>query len=231
MRFRAVLALILLTVLLRPEHGARAGDPVVSDSFMVSTANPLASKAARDIIQAGGNAVDAAIAAQLVLGLVEPQSSGIGGGAFMLYYNATDRSVVSYDGRETAPMAATPDLFMLPDGEPMSWSAAAEGGLPVGTPGVLRMLELAHGEHGNLPWADLFAPAIRHARQGFVLSPRLYEVLDWVEEPERFPTFYRFYFDHNGARKELSSPRSHVRGSRRTRHAPRPARGQSRRGL
>ena len=205
MRFSAALAIVCLTIAFAQGQQARSGEPVVSDGFMVSTANPLASKAARDIILAGGNAIDAAIAAQLVLGLVEPQSSGIGGGAFMLYYNATDRSVTSFDGRETAPMAATPDLFMLPDGEPMSWSVASEGGLPVGTPGALRMLEMAHTKHGRLPWTDLFASAIRHAQNGFLLSPRLYEVLDWVEEPERFPAFYHFYFDHNGERKPVGT--------------------------
>jgi gamma-glutamyltranspeptidase/glutathione hydrolase len=187
--------------------GARvwSAEPVVSDDFMVATANPLATKAARDIILAGGSAVDATIAAQLVLGLVEPQSSGIGGGAFLLYYDAASKSVLSYDGRETAPMAATPDLFVNPDGEPMSWWAASEGGLAVGTPGLLRMLEAAHEQYGRLPWADLFAPAIRHARAGFVLSPRLHEMLGWIEEPKRFPTLYEFYFDHNGERKPVGT--------------------------
>jgi len=205
MRVFAVLVLVCCAAAALPASPVRAGEPVVSRDFMVSTANPLASKAARDIILAGGNAVDAAIAAQMVLGLVEPQSSGIGGGAFMLYYDAAARSVTSYDGRETAPMAATPDLFLQLDGEPMSWSTAAEGGLPVGTPGVLRMLEMVHAAHGRLPWADLFEPAIRLARHGFVLSPRLYLVLDWVEEPEKFETFYRFYFDHNRARKPVGT--------------------------
>ena len=172
MRFAATFALVLLGVLVAQDQRSWASGPTVSDSFMVSTANPLASKAARAIIRAGGNAVDAAIAAQMVLGLVEPQSSGIGGGAFMLYYDAADRTVTSYDGRETAPMAATPDLFMLSDGEPMAWTRAAEGGLPVGAPGTLRMLEMAHAEHGRLPWADLFA-----------MSQRVFEIMPYRGEP------------------------------------------------
>ncbi len=205
MRFPAVLALACLVAFFLADRRVWSSEPVVSVNFMVSTANPLATKVARDMILAGGSAVDATIAAQLVLGLVEPQSSGIGGGAFMLYYDGANRQVVSYDGRETAPMAATSDLFMEPGGEPMSWYTASEGGLPVGTPGLLRMLELAHAQHGSLPWADLFAPAIRHAENGFLLSPRLYEVLAWVEDPQRFPTFYNFYFDHNGERKPVGT--------------------------
>jgi len=205
MRVGIAIVVVWCAFTIAPFERSWAAGPVVSEDFMVTTANPLATKAARDVILAGGNAVDAAIAAQMVLGLVEPQSSGIGGGAFMLYYDAATRTVTSYDGRETAPMAATPNLFLLPDGEPMSWSTAAEGGLPVGTPGVLRMLEMAHAAHGRLPWADLFQPAIQHARHGFILSPRLFDVLGWIEEPKRFETLYNFYFDQNGERKPVGT--------------------------
>ncbi|MEM7121161.1 MAG: gamma-glutamyltransferase [Pseudomonadota bacterium] len=205
MRLLVALALIGLFVLPFGRHDSWAAGPVVSEDFMASTANPLATKAARDMIVAGGSAVDAAIAAQMVLGLVEPQSSGIGGGAFLLFYDADERTVTSFDGRETAPLAATPALFLEPDGEPMSWTTASEGGLPVGTPGVVKMLEMVHARHGKLPWADLFEPAIGLAENGFTMSPRLHEVLDWVEEPERFPTFFNFYFDHNGERKPVGT--------------------------
>ncbi len=140
---------------------------------MVSAANPLAVQAGVDVLARGGSAVDAAIAVQMVLNVVEPQSSGIGGGAFMLHLDAASRRLLAYDGRETAPAAATPDQFLLPDGKPMPFLAAVDGGLSVGTPGVLRMLERAHQAHGRLPWADLFAPAIRLAAQGFAISPRL----------------------------------------------------------
>jgi gamma-glutamyltranspeptidase/glutathione hydrolase len=201
-RLAAFAVFVLATIAALP---LRAGEPVLSEDFMVSTANPHASRAARDIILQGGSAVDAAIAAQLVLTLTEPQSSGIGGGAFMLHFDAGNGAVVSYDGRETAPASATQDLFRHPDGSLMGWTEAAEGGIPVGIPGVLAMLELAHGEHGKLPWADLFEPAIMLARDGFEISPRLYEVLDWVEGPERFPAFFAFYFDTDGNRKPVGT--------------------------
>lgn len=200
-RFLAlVLALVCLTAALPLPAGA-AQPPAVSERFMVSTANPLATMAARDIILQGGSAVDAAIAAQLVLTLTEPQSSGLGGGAFLLTYDAADGTVASYDGRETAPASATPDLFVHPDGSVMDWSEAAEGGLSVGVPGVVAMLAMAHADQGRLPWADLFAPAIALAEKGFLLSPRLYEVLDWVDGPERFPAFYEQFYSLDGERK------------------------------
>ena len=184
---------------------ARAGEPVVSEEFMVSTANPHATQAGRDIIMQGGSAVDATIAAQLVLTLTEPQSSGIGGGAFMLHFDQQSGVVVSYDGRETAPASATPDLFRHADGTVMGWLEAAEGGIPVGVPGVIRMLELAHQEQGNLPWAALFEPAINLAENGFAISPRVFEVVGWVEGPERFPAFYAFYFNDDGSRKPVGT--------------------------
>ncbi|MGE0723467.1 MAG: gamma-glutamyltransferase [Alphaproteobacteria bacterium] len=144
---------------------------------MVVAANPHASEAGRRILRAGGNAVDAAIAVQLVLTLVEPQSSGIGGGAFLLHWSAADRTVAAYDGRETAPAAATQDQFLGPDGKPLRFMDAVVGGLSVGVPGVVRMMDLAHRRHGRLPWADLFAPAIALAEHGFAMSPRLHALL------------------------------------------------------
>jgi len=197
--------LVLLATALLAAGPSEAREPVVSTEFMVATANPLATEAARDIIVAGGSAVDAAIAAQLVLTLTEPQSSGIGGGAFMLHFDSATGSVVSYDGRETAPASASPDLFRHDDGSLMGWYEAAEGGRATGVPGVIRMLELAHRQHGVLPWADLFAPAIDLAENGFLISPRLYEVLGWVEGAERFPAFYSLYFDEEGRRKPIGT--------------------------
>lgn len=141
--------------------------------YMAVSANPLATQAGVEILREGGSAVDAAIAMQLVLGLVEPQSSGIGGGAFLLHYDARQKTVRSYDGRETAPAAAHPAWF-LRDGKPVPYGEAVNSGRAVGTPGVLRMLELAHGRHGRLPWARLFDPAITLAEQGFAVSPRLH---------------------------------------------------------
>src|SRR5213082_2874852 len=155
---------------------AGARDAVVAREFMVAAAHPLAVEAGYDVLARGGSAVDAAIAVQLVLGLVEPESSGIGGGAFLLHWSQREQRLRSYDGRETAPKAARPDRF-LHDGKPMAFMDAVVGGRSVGVPGVLRMLELAHQQHGRLPWAELFRPAIEAAEQGFALSPRLHAVL------------------------------------------------------
>ncbi|WP_020180807.1 gamma-glutamyltransferase [Methylopila sp. M107] len=140
---------------------------------MVATANPLASEAAAAMLREGGSAVDAAIAAQLVLGLVEPQSSGLGGGGFLVHWSAADRRLSTLDGRETAPAAATPELFQNAAGEPMSLRDAVVGGRSVGTPGAPRLLEAAHRRFGKLDWARLFGPAIRLAEEGFAVSPRL----------------------------------------------------------
>ncbi|HKW81680.1 MAG TPA: gamma-glutamyltransferase [Casimicrobiaceae bacterium] len=140
---------------------------------IIGTANPLATDAGYRILRRGGSAVDAAIAVQMVLNLVEPQSSGIGGGAFMLVHDARRQTLTAYDGRETAPAAARPDRFLDETGRPLPFLDAVVGGRSVGVPGTLRMLELAHRRHGRLPWAILFAPAIRLASEGFVVSPRL----------------------------------------------------------
>ena len=142
---------------------------------IVAAAHPLATQAGIEILRAGGSAVDAAIAVQAVLTLVEPQSSGIGGGLFMLI--ADGSRVRALDGRETAPAAATPELFIGPDGQPLGFAEAVASGRSVGTPGALRALEWAHRDHGRLPWAQLFEPAIRLAREGFPVGPRLASLL------------------------------------------------------
>ena len=163
-----------------------------TQKFAVAAANPLATDAGYQVLKAGGSAVDAAIAVQLVLGLVEPQSSGIGGGAFLLH--AAGSKVEAYDGRETAPAAATESLFLKPDGTPMAFTDAVVGGRSVGTPGAIRMLELAHKEHGKLPWASLFTPAINLAENGFKVSARLYSLLSNEKflsaDPEARAYFY-----------------------------------------
>ena len=162
---------------------------------MVAAANPHAAVAGIEILALGGSAVDAAIAVQTVLGLVEPQSSGIGGGAFMLHYDAEARMVRAYDGRETAPATAGPDLFLGPDGKVMDWRDAALSGRSVGAPGVVQLMWLAHQAHGKLPWRQLFEPAIRLARQGFAVSARLNTMLagdEWLAtRTETRDYFYR----------------------------------------
>lgn len=145
---------------------------------MVAAAHPLAAEAGMNVLRDGGSAVDAAIAVQAVLTLVEPQSSGIGGGAFMLHYGAADGRIDAYDGRETAPASADSSLFLNEEGAPMGFFEAVVGGRSVGAPGVLRMLELAHGDHGRLPWGELFDDAIRLSRDGFEVTPRLHYLLD-----------------------------------------------------
>jgi len=158
-----------------PEHPSGWIDkkPVTSHRFMVAAANPLATEAGYEVIRAGGNAIDAAIAMQLVLGLVEPQSSGLGGGAFLLYHDARTKRVTAFDGRETAPAAAKPDRFLDAAGKPLAFYDAVVGGRSVGVPGTVKLLEAVHRRHGRLPWPRLFQRAIVLAEEGFAVSPRL----------------------------------------------------------
>ncbi len=176
---------------------------------MVSTANRHASEAAAAMLKQGGSAVDAAIAAQLVLSFVEPQSSGIGGGAFLLHFAGKDGQIDAYDGREKAPAAATPQLFLQASGEPMGFMAAVVGGRAVGVPGVIKMFELAHKAHGKLAWADLFAPAIKLAENGFAVSPRMSGLVARFKRLRGEPTTKDyFYVLRGGVRKPL--PVGHV---------------------
>ncbi|WP_295803273.1 gamma-glutamyltransferase [uncultured Microbulbifer sp.] len=168
-----------------------------AEKYMAVTANPHASAAAEQMLARGGSAVDAAIAAQLALSLVEPQSSGIGGGAFMLSYRADDNKLYSYDGRETAPMAVDENYFMR-DGKPRGFLDAVIGGRSVGVPGVLRMLELAHKRDGKLPWKDLFQPAIQLAEQGFAISPRLYQLAAQLPRVAVRPAISAYLFGEDG---------------------------------
>jgi gamma-glutamyltranspeptidase/glutathione hydrolase len=196
------LFLTAVAVLAAGAVAAQPAAPVRASRQLVVSANPHASEAGRAILRAGGGAVDAAIAVQLVLTLVEPQSSGIGGGAFLMFYAAPadgrDGGITAYEGRETAPAAATPDMFLGANGRPESFNNIGVGGLSVGVPGALRMLELAHREHGRLPWADLFAPAIELAENGFAVSPRLFGLLNGFKRFARGDDFRRYFYDANG---------------------------------
>jgi len=145
----------------------------VGGQAFVAAAHPLATEAGLNVLRAGGSAVDAAVAIQAMLSLVEPQSSGLGGGAFMVRYDAGTRAVTVYDGRETAPAGATSDIFMGSDGKPLPFRTALMSGRATGVPGVVRMLGLAHDRHGRLPWRDLFGDVVRTAEDGFVVSARL----------------------------------------------------------
>jgi gamma-glutamyltranspeptidase/glutathione hydrolase len=184
--------------------GFRAGLATrTATRHMAAAANPLAAEAGRQILAAGGSAVDAAIAMQMVLTLVEPQSSGVGGGAFLLHWNGS--KVQSYDGRETAPLAADENLFMTPQGRAMGFVDAVVGGRSVGAPGALRMLELAHGQHGRLPWAQLFEPAIRLAENGFAMSPRLNTLLAGEKHLANTPAARAYFYTADGAPKAVGT--------------------------
>jgi len=182
-----------------PAAMGEADAPARAPHFMAAAANPLAAEAGRDVLAKGGNAVDAAIAMQMVLNLVEPQSSGIGGGGFLLYYDAATGEVTAYDGRETAPQAATPDMFLTAEGKPKDFYAAVVGGGAVGVPGIVAMLEMAHHDHGKIPWGQLFQPAIRMAERGFPVSPRLHELIAGDKHLKTFARTAAYFFHADGS--------------------------------
>ena len=185
--------------------GREAREPARASRHMISAANPLAAEAGRDILRAGGSAVDAAIAAQMVLNLVEPQSSGIGGGGFMLHYAATSGEIAAYDGRETAPAAAHPYMFLDGSGKPRGFFDAAVGGLSVGVPGLLRMIEMAHREHGRLPWERMFESAISLAEKGFEVTPRLHGLLAGDKYLKTFAAPADYFYEPDGSAKPVGA--------------------------
>ncbi|QVN07897.1 gamma-glutamyltransferase [Pseudomonas rhodesiae] len=170
-----------------------------AERHMAAAANPLAAQAGREMLRQGGSAIDAAIAMQAVLTLVEPQSSGIGGGAFIMLWDG--ETVHAYDGRETAPAGATGQLFLNADGKPMAFPDAQIGGRSVGTPGVLRALDMAHKKTGHLQWAKLFEPAIRLAEQGFAISPRLHSLIAADPYIAQSPDMAAYFLNADGSPK------------------------------
>lgn len=214
---RAVLALLALATASSATRAQRTQGPAAPEiatgvtsktlatakRHMVAAANPLAVDAGLAILAAGGSAVDAAIATQLVLNIVEPQSSGIGGGAFLLHFNSATAWVQSYDGRETATAAAKPDRFLKPDGMPRAFDEAVFGGESVGVPGVVGMLALAHRHHGKLQWARLFEPAIKLAADGFSVSPRLHALLKDMGAQNFADDARAVYFDEAGRPRDV----------------------------
>lgn len=182
-----------------PNQPAQAARP--TGEAMVAAANPYAVEAALEILREGGSAVDAAIAAEVVLGLVEPQSSGVGGGGFLLHYDARSERVAGYDGREWAPAGASANMFLDARGRPIAFLDAQTSGRAVGTPLLVAMLKLAHDDHGRLPWARLFAPAERLAEQGFVISPRLARFISSQAQHGRLRADFGtrgYFFDREG---------------------------------
>lgn len=168
-----------------------------TERFAVAAANPLATEAGYQILKAGGSAMDAAVTVQMVLTLVEPQSSGIGGGAFLLHWDG--ENVIALDGRETAPAAVDEALFLKPDGTPMDFQQAVVGGRSVGVPGIVKMLEQAHQQYGTLPWRELLQPAIRLAEDGFEISPRLHRLLESDPALRDNPPAAAFYYQPDGS--------------------------------
>lgn len=171
---------------------------VFAKELMVSSAHPEATRAGLKILKKGGTAIDAAVAVQMVLNLVEPQSSGIGGGLFLLYYDKKTNTLVSIDGRETAPDKIDPNVFLNKKGRPLTFRQALIGGKSVGTPGVLAALRLAHGKYGKLKWADLFLPAIELARTGFYVSPRLHQLIKETPWLKTSPTARQYFYTDTG---------------------------------
>ena len=189
---------LFLAVLLLAAAPSLAQTP--ARRHMVAAAHPLAAEAGRDMLRAGGSAIDAAIAAQAVLGLVEPQASGIGGGAVILHFDAKRGQTTAWDGREAAPAGATPELFLRPDGTPLPFTEAVMSGRSIGVPGALAALEALHRLQGRLPWARLFAPAIALAEEGFAITPRLAgAIADSAEKMRRSPTAADYFLDADGA--------------------------------
>jgi gamma-glutamyltranspeptidase / glutathione hydrolase len=180
------------------ESGFQPKPPVKAKRHMVVAAHPLAAEAGLAILRKGGSAVDAGIATQMVLNLIEPQSSGIGGGGYILYWDAAAKQLSSIDGRETAPAAATPELFLDADGKPLPRDVAIASGLSIGVPGALAALKLAHDKYGKLTWAELFEPAIALAREGFPVSPRLAKLIAGADAQSFAPEARAYFFDARG---------------------------------
>lgn len=181
-----------------PPPAPRATDGV----GMVAAADPRAVDAGLEMLRKGGSATDAAIATMAVLGLVEPQSAGIGGGAFLLNYDRASKDIDAYDGRERAPMGATANLFLGADGKPLPYRDAVWSGLSTGAPSMIAMFEKAHADHGRLPWRDLFEPAIKLAEEGFIVAPRLAGLLQMMGPQSALkqdPVAGKYFYDANGA--------------------------------
>lgn len=186
---------------------SRFPNSVTGTYHMVSSAHPAASQAGIDILNAGGTAMDAAVAVQLMLNLVEPESSGIGGGAFLLFWDQSEQKLLTYDGREKAPASATPEYFLKADGEPMKWPEAVPGGLSVGVPGTLKLLETAHADHGIKPWAGLFDAAIETAESGFVVTDKLSASIERAQERglTLFDPTREYFFNEDGSARAAGS--------------------------
>ncbi len=192
----------LLGVALLLVAACRVPSVQAAPQSMVAAAHPLAVEAGLEILRRGGTAVDAAIAVQMMLGVVEPHASGIGGGGFLLHYDGTSHTITVYDGRETAPAGASPTMFLSADGKPLGYREAVASGISVGVPGLLAMLELAHKEKGKLAWSELFGPAIATARDGFPVSLRLAGWLQRIPALREEQAIREIYFTGDGSARK-----------------------------
>jgi gamma-glutamyltranspeptidase / glutathione hydrolase len=198
-KFASVLALISLSATAAPvQQQTRTASRTAAAKPFAIAANPLAARAGLDVLKRGGSAVDAAIAMQAMLSLVEPQSSSVAGGAFMTYLDGRTGELIVYDGREVAPAQASPTMFLDAAGKPLPFDTAVLSGRATGVPGVLKMLDLAHREHGKLPWSSLFGEAERTADRGFVVSPRLARMVHSDYAENRAPDVIRYFSKPNG---------------------------------
>ncbi|EPJ45161.1 MAG: gamma-glutamyltransferase [Osedax symbiont Rs2] len=180
--------------------GVELKHSVIANEYMVASANPLATKAGYDVLNAGGSAADAMVAIQSMLGLVEPQSSGLGGGAFMVYYDAKSKKITTFDGRETAPLAATPELFQKANGEKMKFYDGVVGGRSVGTPGTVRLMGTVHKRFGKLAWGQLLQSSVDVAEQGFKVSPRLAGLIEKDQKRlSHYPDTQAYFFNTDGS--------------------------------
>lgn len=206
MKRRLFLAAAALFVAGLPAAGGARVEALAADTAahdrqaFLAAAHPLGVEAGLDVLRRGGNAVDAAVAVQAMLGLVEPQSSGLGGGAFMLYYDAATRTITVYDGRETAPAGATPDMFLNRDGKPVPFRTAVLSGRATGVPGAVAMLALAQGERGKLAWADLFDRTARTADEGFTVTARLERFVHGPYAQAKAPDVERYFSNGKGGK-------------------------------
>jgi gamma-glutamyltranspeptidase / glutathione hydrolase len=197
---RALLGLFWVAASVLSGCASTPADPAPSDpeQIFVVAANPLAADAGMNVLRRGGSAVDAAIAVEAMLSLVEPQSSGIGGGGFMTHYDSATRQVTVYDGRETAPAGATPHMFLDAQGNPLPFGEAVVSGRATGVPGVVRMLAMAHRAHGRLPWSGLFGDSIHSASEGFIVSPRLERMVTGRYPQNSTPDVRAYFTERDG---------------------------------
>lgn len=203
---RLLLPLALILAACASPAQQQGAAPPTAAAGAVSAADPRAADAGVEMLRAGGSAADAAFATMLALTVVEPQSSGIGGGGFLVYHDERRNRLSSFDGRETAPHAATPAWFLGPDGQPRPHREIVPGGLSVGVPGNIRLIETAHERHGRLPWARLFEPAIRLARDGFAITPRFHRALSSPSSSARLTSWgQRQFYQEDGTPKPVDT--------------------------